>query len=196
MRTSAGKQRAQDCRSNRGAPPIRCLRCSGAEPIVRMNRYARVRTPRSCPGTARAFVLGRRTARRTYKQGLDAGAREFLDQKDLVRVSSTQAVGRIDKDGLDQSLGSKIEHPLEARTDQACAAITVVFEDPLRRRCELLLAGRLTALRYSATEMMRAGGDARDNRRKDLETHSICRRRRPAQQRWIAASRGVMGLSR
>ena len=63
------------------------------------------------------FVLGRRTARRTYKQGLDAGAREFLDQKDLVRVSSTQAVGRIDKDGLDQSLGSKIEHPLEVRTD-------------------------------------------------------------------------------
>ena len=37
------------------------------------------------------FVLWRRTARRTYKQGLDAGACELLDQKDLVRVSSTQA---------------------------------------------------------------------------------------------------------
>ena len=72
---------------------------------------------------------------------LDAGAREFLDQKDLVRVSSTQAVGCVDKDGLDQSLGSKIAHPLEAGTDQSCAAITVVFEDPLRRHCEPLLAG-------------------------------------------------------
>ena len=52
------------------------------------------------------FVLGRRTAWRTHKQGLDAGASELLDQENLVRVSSAQAVGCIDQNGLDQPLGS------------------------------------------------------------------------------------------
>ena len=87
------------------------------------------------------FVLGRRPARRPYKQGLDAGACKLLDQKDLVRISSTQTVGCVDKDGLDQSLGGEIAHPFEARTNQARAAITVVFEHPFRRHCEPLLAG-------------------------------------------------------
>ena len=58
-----------------------------------------------------------------------------------MRVSSTQAVGRIDKYGLDQSLGSKIAHPLKAGTNQVRAAITVVLEHPFRWHCELLLAG-------------------------------------------------------
>src|SRR5260370_23290341 len=38
------------------------------------------------------FVLRRRTARRAHKQGLDAGPGEFLDQENLVRVSSAQPV--------------------------------------------------------------------------------------------------------
>jgi hypothetical protein len=87
------------------------------------------------------LVLGRRTARRADKQGLDAGAGELLDQENLVRVSSAQPVGRIDENGLDQSLGSKIAHPLEAGTDQARPTIAVVLEDPLLRHFELLFAG-------------------------------------------------------
>src|SRR5260370_1009847 len=63
------------------------------------------------------FILGRRTARRAHKQGLDAGTRELLDQENLVRVSSAQAVGRVDQDRLDQPLRREITHPLEARTD-------------------------------------------------------------------------------
>src|SRR5262249_23468622 len=77
-----------------------------------------------------------------YKQGLDACARKFLDQKNLVRVSSAQPIRRVDEDGLYQPLGSKIAHPLEARTDQACPAIAVVLEDPFLRHSEPLLVGQ------------------------------------------------------
>src|SRR5262249_4105651 len=48
------------------------------------------------------FVLLSRTARRTHKQGLDAGAGKLLNQENLMRVSPTQAVGRINEDRLDQ----------------------------------------------------------------------------------------------
>src|SRR5262249_15053464 len=87
------------------------------------------------------LIFRRRTARRAYKQGLDACARKFLDQKNLVRVSSAQPIRRVDEDGLYQPLGSKIAHPLEARTDQACPAIAVVLEDPFLRHFEPLLVG-------------------------------------------------------
>src|ERR1700730_6960368 len=87
------------------------------------------------------LLLGRRTARRADKQGLDAGAGELLDQENLVRVASAQPVGCIDESGLDQSLGSKIAHPLEAGTDQARPTMAVVLEDPLLRHFELLFAG-------------------------------------------------------
>src|SRR5258708_7872268 len=87
------------------------------------------------------FVLRRRTARRAHKQGLDAGPGEFLDQENLVRVSSAQPVGRIDEDGLDQPLGSKIAHPLKAGTNQVRPTIAVVLEDPFLWHFELLRAG-------------------------------------------------------
>ncbi|MGC2460216.1 MAG: hypothetical protein WA446_04440 [Steroidobacteraceae bacterium] len=57
-----------------------------------------------------------------------------------MRVSPAQAVGCVNEDRLDQPLGSEIAHPFEAGTDQACAAKTVVLEDPFRRYLELLLA--------------------------------------------------------
>jgi hypothetical protein len=36
-----------------------------------------------------------------------------------MRVSSTQTIGRIDEDSLDQPLGRKIAYALKAGTDQA-----------------------------------------------------------------------------
>src|SRR5215831_17081047 len=51
------------------------------------------------------FILGRRTTWRTHKQGLDIGAGKLLDQQNLVRVSSTQAVGRVDTRYIDSGFG-------------------------------------------------------------------------------------------
>ena len=58
-----------------------------------------------------------------------------------MRVTSAQAVRCIDQNCLDQALGSEIAHPLKSRTDQACPAITIVFENPFLRHVELLRAG-------------------------------------------------------
>src|SRR5215470_10898067 len=87
------------------------------------------------------FILGRRPAWCAHKQGLDTGAGKLLDQQNLVRVSSAQAVGCVDKDSLDQAFGGKIAHTFKARADQARPAISVVLENPFSRYLELLLAG-------------------------------------------------------
>src|SRR5215831_19233237 len=83
------------------------------------------------------FILGRRTAWCAHKQGLNAGTGKLLDQQNLVRVSSTQPVGRVDKDSLDQALGGKIAHTFKPRTDQARAAIPVVHSRGTSDRCSL-----------------------------------------------------------
>src|SRR6202163_1939074 len=57
-----------------------------------------------------------------------------------MRISPAQAVGCVNQEGLDQSLGSKITHTFKSGTDKARPAITVVFEDPFSRHVELLLA--------------------------------------------------------
>jgi hypothetical protein len=87
------------------------------------------------------FILGRRTAWRAHKHRLGAGAGKLLDQQYLMRISPAQAVGCVNQEGLDQSLGSKITHTFKSGTDKARPAITVVLEDPLSRHLELLLAG-------------------------------------------------------
>src|SRR5215831_11233924 len=59
-----------------------------------------------------------------------------------MRISSAQAIGRIDKDSLDQPLRSKIAHALEAGTDQARPAIAVVLEYPFWWHLELPFASK------------------------------------------------------
>src|SRR5262249_7592397 len=58
-----------------------------------------------------------------------------------MRISPAQAVGCVNQEGLDQSLGSKITHTFKSGTDKARPTITVVLEDPFSRNLELLLAG-------------------------------------------------------
>src|ERR1700724_2575657 len=58
-----------------------------------------------------------------------------------MRSSPAQAVGCVNQEGLDQSLGSKITHTFKSGTDKARPTITVVLEDPFSRNLELLLAG-------------------------------------------------------
>src|SRR6516162_6422661 len=58
-----------------------------------------------------------------------------------MRIPPAQAVGCVNQEGLDQSLGSKITHTFKSGTDKARPTITVVLEDPFSRNLELLLAG-------------------------------------------------------
>ncbi len=86
------------------------------------------------------LILRCRAARRANKQSLDAGARKFLDQQNLVGVASAQPIGRVDQHRLNQPLGRKIAHPLEPGSDQACPANPVVLDHPLRQHLEPMLA--------------------------------------------------------
>jgi hypothetical protein len=52
------------------------------------------------PDALRELASGVEPRGARHKQSLDAGAGELLDQENLVRVSSAEAVGRINEDGL------------------------------------------------------------------------------------------------
>jgi len=68
------------------------------------------------------FVLRRRTAWSAHEQSLDAGAGELLNQENLVRVSSAQAVRRIDENGLNKPLGSDESSFLVSLMTAVCRA--------------------------------------------------------------------------
>ena len=88
------------------------------------------------------LILGGRGSRRADKQGLDTGACELLDQQDLIGVSSTQTIWRVDQYSRQLTLGGQVAHPLQARTDQTRATIAFVLEHPLRWNRVTLLGGK------------------------------------------------------
>jgi hypothetical protein len=63
---------------------------------------------------------------------------ELLDQQDLVRILSAQAIRCIDQHHLDVALCSQIAHPFETRPLERRAAKTFVFEHPLLRHLQIV----------------------------------------------------------
>jgi hypothetical protein len=59
---------------------------------------------------------------------LGAGARELLDQQDLVRIAAGQAIRGLDVDDVDRRESDEIAQTLQGRADQAGAAVAVVNE--------------------------------------------------------------------
>ena len=87
------------------------------------------------------LVLWRCRASRADEWRLDAGAGEFLDEQNLMRVSPAQPIGSIDEQGLDPPLRRQITRARQPRTNKARPAMAVVFDHPLRRNVAILLAG-------------------------------------------------------
>jgi hypothetical protein len=51
----------------------------------------------------------------------------------LIGIFATQAIGRVDKNGLDLSLRREVPQCLQTRTDQGGATIAIILELPLGR---------------------------------------------------------------
>src|SRR5205807_2970810 len=129
-----------------------------------------------------AVALGR-----LHEHRLDSVASEFLDQQNLIRVLTAQAVWRIREHNLNLPFGGEVPHALQARPLQRRSAIAFIFADPLSWYFQIVTLCEFDQRRRLARDgvllALLLGRDPCVNRRHPHYRTPLCAPRRGARDR-------------